>query len=171
MTAASRYFRAASLSAGGREAKPLPLKQGAGEQPALVIARGGQRRQQIVEAGRDQLDGPAQHQLAIPRRARFDGAEHRAGSRRKRGAEQHPVDDGVFVALLEPRADLLIVALDPARPGGFHLRRGQLVELRRKLAFQLGQNRPGLAETNESGRSDGDRRACARSSRTPTIRT
>ena len=144
----------------GREAKPFSLKKGAGEQPALVIARGGQRLQQIVEAGRDQLDRPAQHQLPIPRRARFDGAEHRARSRRERGAEQHPVDDGVFVALLEPRADLAIVALDPARPCGFHLRRGQRVELGRKPARQLGQNRPGFAETDESGRSDGGRRAC-----------
>ena len=139
----------------GREAKPFSLKKGAGEQPALVSARGGQRLQQIVEAARDELDGPAHHQLPISRRARFDCAQHGAWSRRKRGAEQHPVDDGVFVALLEPRADVAIVALDPARPCGFQLRRGQRVELGRKPARQLGQNRPGFAITDESGRSDG----------------
>ena len=95
-----------------------------------------------------------------PAGARFDGAEHRARSRRKRRAEQHPVDDRVFVALLEPRADLAIVALDPARPCGFQLRRGERVQLGRKVACQLGQNRPGFAETDESGRSSGRRRAC-----------
>ena len=67
----------------GREAKPSSLKKGAGEQPALVIARGRQRRQEIVEAGRDQVNGPAQHQIPIGGRARFDGAEHRAWSGRK----------------------------------------------------------------------------------------
>jgi hypothetical protein len=53
----------------------------------------------------------------------------------------------------------LIVALDPAGPCSFHLHRGQLVELGRKRALQLGQNRARLAETNESGWSDGVRRA------------
>ncbi len=144
----------------GREAKPLPLKQGAGKQPAFVSARSGQRRQQIVEAGLDQLDGSLHHQLGISCSTRLDGAENRARSRRERGAKQHPVDDGVFVALLEPRADLSIVALDPAGPCSVHLRRGQLVEFGRKRSLQLGQNRAGLAETNESGRSDGVRRAC-----------
>jgi hypothetical protein len=52
------------------------------------------------------------------------------------------------------------VALDPARPCGFHLRRGQRVELGWELARQLGQNLPGFAETDESGWRDGGRRAC-----------
>jgi len=52
------------------------------------------------------------------------------------------------------------VAFDPAGPGGFHLLRGQRVELGRKLARQLGQNRPGFAKTDESGRNDAGRRAC-----------
>ena len=39
------------------------------------------------------------------------------------------------------------------------MRRGQLVELGWKRPLQLGQNRAGLAETNESGWSDGIRRA------------
>ena len=144
----------------GREAKPFSLKKRAGEQPALVIVRGGQSRQKIVEAGRDQLNCPAQHQLPIPRRARFDCAEHRAWSRGKRRTEQHPVDNGVFVALVEPRADLAILALDPARPCGFHPRWAQVIELGWKLTRQLGQNRPGFTKTDESSRSDGGRRAC-----------
>ena len=106
-----------------------------------------------------ELDGPSHRQLPIPGGARFDDAEHRARLRRERGAEQHPVDEGVFVALLEARADVAIVALDPARPCGFQLRRGQRVELGREPPRQLGQNRPGFAETDEPGRSDGGRRA------------
>jgi len=51
------------------------------------------------------------------------------------------------------------VAFDPAGPGGFHLLRGQRVELGRKLARQLGQNRPSLVKTDESGGSGGGRRA------------
>ena len=51
------------------------------------------------------------------------------------------------------------MALDPVWPGGFHLRGGQRVEIGRKLAGQLGQNRPRFAETDEPGRSDGGRRA------------
>ena len=49
--------------------------------------------------------------------------------------------------------------LDPARPRSFQLRLGERVEIGWKLLRQLGENRPGFAETNESGRSDGDRRA------------
>ena len=65
----------------------------------------------------------------LDRRARFDGTEHGAWSRRKGRPEQHPIDDRVFVALLEPRATSRSWrSIQPGRP--FHLRRAQGVEAR-----------------------------------------
>src|SRR6266850_2303841 len=153
----------------GCEAKSSSLKKRSREQPALVVARRRQRRQEIVESGLDQLDGPAQHHVPIARRARFDRAEDRARFRRKRGAEQHPVDDGVFVALVEPRADVAIVTFDPARPCRVHLRRRQRVELGWEPARKLGQNRAGFAETNEPGRRVGGRRGDDANAHTPRV--
>ncbi len=51
------------------------------------------------------------------------------------------------------------MALDPARPRDFELRRCKRVELGRKLTRQLGQNRQGFIEADESRRSDRSGRA------------
>jgi hypothetical protein len=40
----------------GREAKPFPLEEHSREQAALVVARGGERRQQIIEAARAKVE-------------------------------------------------------------------------------------------------------------------
>ena len=142
------------------EAKPLPCEKSAGEQPALVSARRGQRPHEVVEARGNEIRLLARC-LVIGCRIARDGTRPCGGARRERGTQQQPVDDGVFVALLESCSDVAIVALDPGRPCAFQLRRRQDVELGRKLARQLGQNRPGFAETDESGRSDGGRRRCS----------
>jgi hypothetical protein len=75
----------------------------------------------------------------------------------ERGAEQHPVDDGVFVALFEPRPNVAVVNSDPSWPCGFKLIRAKRVQLGRKLASQLGHGRAGFAEAHEPRRRDGGR--------------
>jgi hypothetical protein len=62
--------------------------------------------------------------------------------------------------LLETGADVAILTFDPSRPRAFQFLSGQCVERRRKVAGQLGQNRPGLVEADESRRSDSRRSAC-----------
>ena len=142
---------------GGRESKSFALKNGAGEQPALIRAGDCECLHQIVEAALNQFDRPAQHQFLIPCRTGFDSAEHRTRLRRERRAEQHPVDEGVFVAPIEPRTNVAVVSGDPAWPCGFELRGCERVQLGWKMACQLGQDRPGFAEADEPGRRDSGR--------------
>ena len=132
----------------GLEPESLLLEKAAREQPALVGPRRGQRRDEIVEARADQLDRPAQDRLLI-RGVGFDRTHHRARLLGERRPEQQPVDDRVFVALLEARADFLIVGVNPRGPPRFPLLVRKRDQRRRKPLSQLGDDRPDLREVDE----------------------